>query len=121
LNGVRSGEEVFDGHRACGEFDPGLWTAYRVDGQPVGVLVMAVHSERAAWEVVYVGVVPEARGRGYGRAMLAAALHRARDARQSSVFLAVDCRNVFARAAYDALGFVPVGGQTVHLRLGASR
>jgi ribosomal protein S18 acetylase RimI-like enzyme len=117
LNGLRSGMECLEGHRAAGAFDPALWLSYRAGGAAVAVLLMTAHPDRHAWEIVYLGVVPEARGRGHGRAVVADALARARRAGQEGVFLAVDSRNTVARRIYEEAGFSPIGRQAVHLRL----
>jgi ribosomal protein S18 acetylase RimI-like enzyme len=117
LNGLRSGMECLEGHQAAGEYDPALWLSYRAGGVPVAVLLLTVHPDRHAWEIVYLGVLPEARGRGFGRAIVSDALGRARRAGQEGVFLAVDCRNAIARRIYAEAGFSPIGRQAVHLRL----
>jgi ribosomal protein S18 acetylase RimI-like enzyme len=117
LNGLRSGRECLEGHRAAGEYDPALWLSYHAGGAAVAVLLMTAHPDRRAWEIVYLGVMPEARGRGFGRAIVSDALGRARRAGQDGVFLAVDCRNAVARRIYLEAGFSPIGRQAVHLRL----
>jgi len=118
LNGRRSAEEALRSHQAAGPFQPSLWRLYRVEGRDVGVILMAPHPDQAVWELVYMGVVPEARGHGYGRAMLINALHAARAASVESVFLSVDRRNHYARALYQELGFFEVARRCVHARFG---
>jgi ribosomal protein S18 acetylase RimI-like enzyme len=117
LNGLRDGAEALAGHRASGEFDPALWLCYRAGGAAAAALLMTAHSDRNAWEIVYLGVVPEHRGRGWGRLLVSDALARARRAGQGGVFLAVDCRNTPARRLYEQAGFRAIGRQAVHLRL----
>jgi ribosomal protein S18 acetylase RimI-like enzyme len=118
LNGTRTAAEALAGHRLAGEFDPARWRLYQAGGSDVGILLMAAHAEQRMWEVVYMGLVPEARGRGYGRAMLLDGLRAAAAAGQAGMFLAVDKSNEFAVRLYESLGFARVGEQAVHLRLG---
>jgi ribosomal protein S18 acetylase RimI-like enzyme len=69
---------------------------------------------RDAWEVVYLGLTPAARGRGLGRQAIAHALELARP-HTSRLELAVDIRNHPATRLYDATGFVIVDRRSVHL------
>lgn len=116
LEGLRSGEAALSGHQLTGQFVPSRWKVYCVDGEDVGVLLLNGHPEQSVWEVVYMGVVAEVRGRGLGRDMLLSGLYEARAMGTGSVLLAVDSRNVFARAVYDALGFVEVDVRAVLVR-----
>ena len=75
------------------------------------------HPTKDAWEVVYMGVVPDARGKGYGRAMLWHGLDEARRAGRGSVLLAVDGKNLYANRIYDDLGFIEVASRAVHVRM----
>lgn len=117
LQGKRRGADALESHRASGEFHPRLWNIYRVAGEDVGVLLLNDHPDHDAWEVVYIGVVPEMRGRGYGRAMLLDGLHAAQAAGRKSVLLAVDGGNHYARRLYDALGFAGIAVRAVHVRV----
>lgn len=114
LEGIRSGAEAISSHSATGIFMPERWTIFRDEGRDVGVLIFADHPDQDAWEVVYMGILPEARGRGYGKAMLHSGLRDARAGSRSSVLLAVDSRNRFARRVYDDLGFELFDVRSVH-------
>ncbi|MFO0926040.1 MAG: hypothetical protein U0736_03250 [Gemmataceae bacterium] len=76
MNGVRSIDEVIEGHRPHGLHDPSRWWLVTRQGRPVAVLLMA-EMATGEWEVAYVGVVPEEQ-RGVGAAVVAFALDRAR-------------------------------------------
>ena len=115
LNGVRQIEEVIAGHKAQGGFDPSRWWLALADGRPLGVLILADLPEWSSWDVAYVGVVPEARGRGVGRALMTHALRAAAAGRVSQVTLAVDKRNGAARRLYAGLGFEPFEEREVYL------
>lgn len=116
LNGLRSAADAVVSHQAAGRFDPALWRIYRDEGQDVAAVLLNPHPDQQAWEVVYFGLVPEIRGRGYGRLLMLAALHAAQKAGVGSVFLAVDTQNRYAMRVYEQLGFVEVAVRAVHLR-----
>ena len=70
--------------------------------------------EWAAWDVAYVGVVPEERGRGYGREIMHKALAVARADGVARLTLSVDARNLFG-ARFNSTGFPdPAGSPLVY-------
>jgi mycothiol synthase len=105
LNGVRTVDEILDGHKAQGLFHPDRWWLAQEEEDPVGVLVVTEITEWHGWDISYVGVVPEARRRGIGRLLTQLALGEARAAGASQVTLAVDARNRPAWNLYSHLGF----------------
>jgi ribosomal protein S18 acetylase RimI-like enzyme len=90
---------------AQGSFRPGRWWLAWHGDQPAGVLLLSEMAEWRSLDVAYVGVVPETRGRGWGRELMLGALNEARTANVAFVTLAVDARHRPARALYDRLGF----------------
>ena len=56
-------------------------------------------------EVIYLGLVPEARGRGLGSALLAHGMTLAAQRPEPNIALAVDARNSPALALYTHAGF----------------
>jgi mycothiol synthase len=115
VNGVRDIDEVLEGHRAQGAFDPERWWLVREGERPMGVLMMTEMPESGDWEVAYMGVAPEARRRGFGREMLLHALCEARAADVHAVTLSVDARNQPAWDLYRSLGFEPYDQRFVYL------
>jgi mycothiol synthase len=113
----RGGNESLEAHRATGRFSPDAWRIYRSQGAPVGVLLLAEHPERDAWEVAYLGVVPEARGRGIGRAILQEGLTLTKHSGRSTIEIAVDSENAPALRIYRAAGFTEIRRFAVHLRV----
>jgi ribosomal protein S18 acetylase RimI-like enzyme len=116
FNDHRTGHDALRSHQTSGRFDPRRWKLYRRAGADVGVLLMSDHPEQDAWEVVYIGIVPEARGENYGRALVLEGLHAARSAHRSSVFLAVDLQNAPALRVYRGLGFDEIALRAVYVR-----
>jgi ribosomal protein S18 acetylase RimI-like enzyme len=106
VNGARTAEEILQGHRAQGLFDPQLWWLLRYEDRPIGVLLVIEQTDSTDWEVSYLGLVPEARRRGFGREAMLHVLQRADEAARG-VGLSVDGRNHPAWELYRGLGFVP--------------
>ena len=71
-------------------------------GEAVGVAVLAARAV-TGW-VPGLGVVPDRRGRGFGRRMMSALLERARASGLRRVTLEVIVRNATARRIYEELG-----------------
>jgi ribosomal protein S18 acetylase RimI-like enzyme len=105
LNHARGIADIIDGHQAHGRYDPQRWWLALENGRPAGVLLLNELPEWRSLDVSYLGVVPEARGRGFGRELTQRALTTARRLELPQVTLTVDRRNVPARNLYNRLGF----------------
>jgi ribosomal protein S18 acetylase RimI-like enzyme len=116
LEGIRSLDDILAGHRAGGRFVAERWQMGRVRGEPASgaILLLSDIPDRDAWEVAYLGLTVPARGRGFGRAVLAHALDLARP-HVPRLELAVDVRNHPANHLYLAAGMVPFDRRAVHL------
>lgn len=102
LQGMRSADEVIAGYRDCAPDLDDWWLV--LDGEvPVGAAIVG------GAELSFLGIAPEHRGRGHGRAAITALLNR-------DLFLIVDERNVPAIHLYESVGFSPVGERAVFLR-----
>jgi ribosomal protein S18 acetylase RimI-like enzyme len=106
VNGARTAEEVLEGHQAQGQFDPERWWLLRDGAEPIGVLLVIEQTDCPDWEVSYLGLVPEARRRGFGREAMRRVLALAGDT-ERRVGLSVDGRNRPAWELYRGLGFEP--------------
>ena len=79
-----------------------------VDGQPVGLAWVRIESSDPALANLYqMWVAPGFRGRGIGRALLAAAIEWSRLARAAAIELGVTC-DTRAMRMYSAAGFEPL-------------
>jgi ribosomal protein S18 acetylase RimI-like enzyme len=83
----------------------------------VGCLLLGEDAAGAQWELVYMGVVPEARGRGIGLDLTRHAQWVARAAGCARMVLAVDATNAPALAVYAAAGFSSWDHRSVFLRV----
>jgi len=120
LNGMRQMVEVVAGYRSTGVFRPENWLVVRGGGQDAGVLMLADHPAAGHWELVYMGLVPEARGRGWGRKIARHAQSLARAANVERIVTAVDATNEPALRMYCAVGFQLWDRRTVLVRFRAT-
>ena len=102
-------------------FEPeGLFLAFDdATGRLVGFHWTKVHDDRLG-EVYVLGVDPDARGRGLGRALTVAGLahlgHRLADAADPQVMLYVEADNAAALGTYRNLGFTVASVDTAYAR-----
>ena len=116
LNGVRDIEDVIAGHKSSGEFDPSLWFALREAGRPVAVLLLSRTAHAGTTELVYLGLVPAARGRGLGDVVMRQALHAVAAQGPGTFALAVDAGNAPALRLYHRHGLRRVGSKLAMMR-----
>lgn len=117
LDGVRDVEDVLAGYRVTGRFDPRKWLIVRAAGQDVGCLILADDPRLDQWELIYMGLVPEARGRRWGRLLVAQAQRIAGQAGRRHLMLSVDAANEPAVRTYTHTGFVQCDVRRVLFRL----
>jgi ribosomal protein S18 acetylase RimI-like enzyme len=116
LNGKRTMEDVIAGHKATGVFDPSLWRILAESGQPRGVLILSPSAYNDAVELVYLGLVPEARHRGLSDTLMRLALDSVVAQRRRDLSLAVDSRNVPALRLYYRHGLSRIGSRTAMVK-----
>lgn len=117
LNHIRTAEESLESHRSSGDSDEKHWYLFHREGIDLGVLLLSEHQEDQVWEVVYMGVSPEQRGKGYGSAFLRHGLREAKAQKQTAVILAVDHKNSYAIKIYEDMGFLRQNTLSVHAHL----
>jgi ribosomal protein S18 acetylase RimI-like enzyme len=116
VDGMRDSEDILAGYRAVGAFRPELWLIVQAGGSDVGCLLIADHPAENQLEIVYTGLVPAVRGRGWGRLVTLQALWLASKCGRARVVLAVDAANWPALAMYEAAGFTAWDRRTVLVR-----
>ena len=117
LNGLRDADDVLEGYREQGEFSPERWFIVRSNKQDIGTLILTVHSDTGNWELVYMGLIPEQRGQGFGKQVLDFAVWKAGQGGAERLVLAVDQHNQPALDTYQRAGFVAWDHRTVYARL----
>jgi GNAT superfamily N-acetyltransferase len=114
LNDIRTIDEILEGHRRAGVHRPENWLIASIAGEPTGV-VFLTEVPGEAWDLSYLGVVPEHRGGGVGRKLAHAALRLAQLAGCLELSVAADERNVPALQLYRSLGFSEGASREVFL------
>ena len=106
------------GYRRGPAFAPELWMIAEVGGEATACLLQNVRPEEDSYELAYVGVVPEHRGKGLGRRAVEHAL-RVLGEREGStrLWLAVDSANTPAVNTYNQLGFTIYDRRVVYFSL----
>jgi GNAT superfamily N-acetyltransferase len=117
LNGVRTGADALESMRGRGPNAETRWRLYQAEGKDIGVILMNAGSEPGTREIVYMGIVPEMRGRGFGTAMLLDELKQMQAAGNEAAGLVVDSKNIYALRIYAELGFFRYALGSVHLRI----
>lgn len=85
------------------------WLSCRHDGRLVGFACFGPESlTRDTWDLFWICVLPESRGRGVGRALMADVEARARSAngRVMVIYTSSSAKYAAARRLYEAAGFV---------------
>jgi ribosomal protein S18 acetylase RimI-like enzyme len=106
IEGWRDVNDVLEGYRAVEASASRRWLIVRSGQLDVGCLLLNDYPELNQWELVYMGLVGEARGRGWGMALVRYAQWLARQAGRAQMVLAVDAANAPAIAVYAAAGFI---------------
>lgn len=117
LNGIRTMDDVLDGYRAIGAHRPEHWLFVKADQEPVGCLILADHPASRQCELIYMGLIPAARGRGLGVPLLNEALRRAWLMERERLVLAVDLENAPALTLYLRAGFRAWDERDVYARV----
>jgi ribosomal protein S18 acetylase RimI-like enzyme len=105
LSGARRIEDVITGHKAGGVYRPQSWWIVDVGDAAAGCVLMNDCTAGRAAEIVYLGVVPHVRGRGFGRRLLRHAGADAHARGLESIELAVDEQNAYALRMYESEGY----------------
>ncbi len=108
LAGMRDIEDAIEGHKGVGVFDPALWSVVLLGDKAVGCLLLAEIPARNGLELVYLGLAPEARGKGIARRLMKRVLAVASRRHFDVATLAVDAGNIPAVRLYKRCGYAKV-------------
>jgi mycothiol synthase len=97
--------EVIAGYQATGTYRPDLWWIIRDETGDAGCVLINQHGDRGNFEIVYCGLVPRVRGRGWGLELVRAAQWQAAAVFPSQMIAAVDAENEPAMVMYALAGF----------------
>ncbi len=122
VDGFRTINDVLDGYAATGVHDPNRWRIVSAKLSPhgalidVGCVLLAEQPLTGQWELMYMGVVPAARGRGWGLEIVRHAQWMAWTGGAKSLVLAVDLANEPGVRMYQMAGFQEFDRRELYLR-----
>jgi mycothiol synthase len=117
VNGVRCVDDVLRGYQATGCFDPERWFVVHHQGEEIGCLVLTDYVEHSTWELIYMGLLPVARGQGWGGEIVRHAQWLCGQALRKRLVLAVDAANEPALRMYATCGFKAWDQTSVFIRV----
>ncbi|MEA2711001.1 MAG: hypothetical protein QOF78_3602 [Phycisphaerales bacterium] len=119
LNGRRNIDDVIEGHKAAGEFDPKLWFLLRDSGGvagAAGVVLLNRSTRTDSLELVYLGLIPAYRGKKLGDTLMRHAINSAAAIGARRLSLAVDSNNAPALRLYQRHGMTRLCSRIALLR-----
>ncbi|HZZ29412.1 MAG TPA: GNAT family N-acetyltransferase [Pirellulales bacterium] len=126
IQGLRSVEDVLLTYKSVGIFNPARWFFVRQQNADMGCLLLADHPMHSNCELVYMGLIPEARGHRWGLEIVRYAQWQAGNFNYAEktaggksaerMVLAVDATNSPAISMYAAAGFETWDRRSVFLR-----
>jgi len=105
LETAQDAKDLFNSHRMQHAFNPDHWLIVRHQRRDIGCLLLVDHPSVDLIELLYLGLIPEARGHGLGRALLVHAQRITQRLGRSLLVAAVDACNGPAMETYTACGF----------------
>lgn len=115
LRGKRPMDQIIAGHKTSGVFVPQSWWIVERAGAPAGCVLVNDSPDGDSTELVYLGVAKASRGLGLGRKMIQRVASAAYLRGPSTLTLAVDARNTYAKRIYDLEGFREVDRRMAHV------
>jgi GNAT superfamily N-acetyltransferase len=113
MDGWRTIEDCLSGYAATGDSATDHWWVIESDNVPCGVVLATEHRATRQWELMYVALVPQFRGRGLARHALEFLHSQARDAGADSIYLSVDANNAPAIRIYTTLSYQHLAQRTI--------
>ena len=105
LIGFAPAAEVLRSYQADAGYRPELWFFAQVDKENIGCLILTDHPEFGQLELLYLGILPEHRGRKYAYSLVQHAQRTARCLGRRMVTVSVDSQNQAALRVYTRCGF----------------
>ncbi|MBA3316272.1 MAG: GNAT family N-acetyltransferase [Planctomycetota bacterium] len=115
FTGLRSAADAIRSYQHSGEFTPQRWRLVENEGDDVAVILVNDRPDDRVREIVYLGVVPEARQQGIAQQLIIDSLAEAMADGCDAVLAAVDAANDPAAKLYSRLGFVPNFERAIYL------
>ncbi len=116
LQKLRSTDDLLNGYQGQGLIPTNGWSFVHHGNTIVGCLLMTAFSEENYWELSYLGLIPEARGQGWGAQIVQQACLQATNGGADLLIATVDRDNQPALAIYEQLGFLTVERNSIYAK-----
>ena len=116
LGDFLSASDLLKSYKQKGHFDPDRWLIGSSEGKDRAVVLVNDRPSDGACELVYMGLVPEARGNGLGRDLARVAAWQTAMAGRDRLVVGVDRANRPARSVYQSIGFDFLAKRAVYAR-----
>jgi ribosomal protein S18 acetylase RimI-like enzyme len=116
LQQLRSIDDTLDGYQQQGLIPANGWSFVHHGKALVGCLLMTAFPGESYWELTYLGLVPKARGQGWGSQILQQACSRAAESGADMLITTVDQANQPALTMYEQLGFMTVDQNEIYAK-----
>ena len=116
LQQLRSIDDTLDGYQQQGLIPANGWSFVHHGKALVGCLLMTAFPGESYWELTYLGLVPKARGQGWGTQILQQACSRAAESGADMLITTVDQANQPALTMYEQLGFMTVDQNEIYAK-----
>jgi len=105
LIGFAPAVEVLRSYQTDAGYRPELWFFAQADKENIGCLILTDHPEFGQLELLYLGILPEYRGKKYAYSLVQHAQRTARRLGRRMVTVSVDSQNQAALRVYTRCGF----------------
>jgi GNAT superfamily N-acetyltransferase len=109
-------EDLFAGYYACENWVPDHWLIVHHQQRDIGCLLLVDHPGIDMMEILYFGLEPGMRGKGWARKILEHAKQIARHAGRKRLTTAVDASNHRAMQSYISKGFQSCRHRQLHVK-----
>ena len=116
LQDMRSTNDILDGYQQQGAIPVDGWSFVHHANTAIGCLLMNAFEGKKFWELTYFGLIPEARGQGWGTQVVQQACSHAAKAGAELLITTVDQANQPALAIYRQLGFMPMENNEIYAK-----
>lgn len=115
LQQFRSIEDILDSYQHQG-IAPAGWSFVQYNGKTIGCLLISAFPQQLTWELTYLGLIPEARGKGWGNEIIQYGCFLAAQHGAEMVIASVDQANQPALTIYHQRGFMSVDKAHIYVK-----
>lgn len=116
LNGICPTESILNSYREDHPFIPELWFFIEFQDRPVGTLILTELEKSKLFELTYMGIIPEARGKGLAHEIVAFVKFMAGTHGAERLLVSVDIQNDPAIKVYSRHDFQVYDRKEIYAR-----